>query len=179
MITTVFGGPDSGKSAVAEKLLSEFDGNKYYLATMRVITDEDKARVEKHRANRESYGFVTIEQDVAIVKAIDKIKWMDSLLGGGDGPKSVLIECLPRLCANEMFLDSGETVPHKDVESTILCGIALLKEYFENIIIVSDKDAKMADYRCSASDDADEANEYSEAMTELNAALEKLSDKIC
>lgn len=185
MISVVFGSKNSGKIAFAESLCDKYEGNKYFLATMRVKTDDDKNKVEKHRKERENRGFVTIEQDVAIVKAIDKIKWMDSLLGAAEGDRSAVIAGIPNLCANEMFLDSGEIVPHKDVEQTILMGLAFLKEYFTNIVIVTENDPELSYYgdidveMCVADGtiDGNGIAEYKEAMKELNAALNNLADE--
>lgn len=166
MITTVFGNKNSGKSEFAENLLGDFSGSKYYLATMRVLNEDDEKRVEKHRALREGKDFVTIEQDVAIVKAIDKIKWMETLLSVGEKKRAALLECIPTLIANEMFLNSGEVVPHEEVEKTVLFGIAFLKEFFDEIVIVSDKNSEY------------ENEEYKKALDEINKAITTYSDKI-
>lgn len=183
MITVVTGNKNSGKSCFAEGLLSKNDGAKYYLATMRIRNDSDKKRVEKHKESREGKDFITIEQDVAIVKAIDKIKWMESLLGAKEGGKSVLLECLPTLVANEMFLENGEVVSYKDVANTILFGIAFLKEYFDNIIIVTDEEPDVEYYSgICVKDLADKYNdyekEYRDAMYELNAAVKTYAEQI-
>ncbi|MDO4187759.1 MAG: bifunctional adenosylcobinamide kinase/adenosylcobinamide-phosphate guanylyltransferase [Lachnospiraceae bacterium] len=185
MIKVVYGSKNSGKIPYAEDLCSKIPGNKYYLATMRVKTDDDKKKVERHRKEREEKGFVTIEQDVAIVKAIDKIKWMDSLLGNVEGDRVAMIASLPNLCANEMFLPTGEIVPHKEVESTILCGLALLQEFFASIVIVSDDDPELSYYGDIDVEqavgigeiDGNGIKEYKEAMKELNAALKTLADE--
>lgn len=185
MIEVVYGSKNSGKNAFAEELCCQYEGSKYFLATMRVKTNDDKIKVEKHRSERESREFVTIEQDVAIVKAIDKIKWMDSLLGAKEGDKNAVIASLPNLCANEMFLSTGEIVPHKEVEQTILMGIAFLKEYFNNIIIITDLDPELSfygdiDVEMAVADGTIDGNgikEYKDAMKELNAAMKNLADK--
>ena len=185
MIKVVYGSKSSGKIPFAEDICGAIPGNKYYLATMRVKTDDDRNKVERHRKEREEKGFVTIEQDVAIVKAIDKIKWMDSLLGAVEGDRVAMIASLPNLCANEMFLPSGEIVPHKEVESTILCGLALLQEFFSSIVIVSDDDPELSYYGDidvelavgTGEIDGNGINEYKEAMKELNAALKTLADE--
>ena len=185
MIKVVYGSKSSGKIPFAEDICGSIPGNKYYLATMRVKTDDDRNKVERHRKEREEKGFVTIEQDVAIVKAIDKIKWMDSLLGAAEGDRVAMIASLPNLCANEMFLPSGEIVPHKEVESTILCGLALLQEFFSSIVIVSDDDPELSYYGDidvelavgTGEIDGNGINEYKEAMKELNAALKTLADE--
>lgn len=186
MITAVFGNKKSGKIPFAEDLCVKLSENRYYIATMRVKSDYDKTKVDNHRKAREEKGLVTIEQDVAIVKAIDKIKWMDSLLGAKEGERTALIATIPSLCANEMFLPGGEVVPHKEVESTILCGLALLKEFFDNIVIVSEEAPELSYYG-----DADVKNalkdgkigdsgtdEYRAAMDELNLALNTLADNV-
>ena len=178
MIVSVIGNKNSGKSSFAEDYVCKIDGSKYYIATMRIKNDDDKARIEKHKASREGKDFVTIEQDVAIVRAIEKIKWMESLLGTADGKRTALIECLPTLVANEMFLDSGETVPHKDVENTILFGIAFLKEFFDNIVIVSDDEPDVAYYGGIDNVSEEAKNEYLEAMKELSAAIRNLSEEV-
>lgn len=178
MIVSVIGNKNSGKSSFAEDYVCKIDGSRYYIATMRIKSDDDKARIEKHKASREGKDFVTIEQDVAIVRAIEKIKWMESLLGKADGKRTALIECLPTLVANEMFLDSGETVPHKDVENTILFGIAFLKEFFDNIVIVSDDEPDVAYYGGIDNVSEEAKNDYEEAMKELSAAIRNLSEKV-
>lgn len=178
MITAVFGQNNSGKSEFSQKLASGLAENRYYLATMRILSDADKEKAEGCKKNREDGEFITIEQDVAIVKAIDKIKWMEALLGKKEGKRVLLLDSIPYLVSNEMFLDNGETVPHKDVESTILCGIALLKEFFDDIVIVSDEKPELSYYRRFDVTDNDEVAEYLEAMKELNAAFTSLSDEV-
>ena len=186
MLLVVKGSKNTGKTAIAEDYCKEFEGSKYFIATMRVKDSTDEDKVTRSREERADKGFVTIEQDVAIVKAIDKIKWMESLLGGGEGDKSALIASLPTLCANEMFLADGEIVPHKEVESTILCGLALLKEYFKNIVIITDENPELSHYgdsdvRKKLADNTiadDGLNEYAEAMKELNLAMKTLADKV-
>ena len=188
MISVVFGSKKSKKTAFAEDLFNGYLGSKYFIASMRPLGDSDKEKVERFRKQREGKGFVTIEQDVAIVKAIDKIKWMESLLGTNDsknaGKKAALIANIPAICANEMFLKSGEVVSSKDVEQTILMGLAFLKEYFTDIVVISDEEADLLYYA-----DADtksgienglykDTTEYEKAMNELNASLKNLSDEI-
>ena len=188
MISVVFGSKKSKKTAFSEDLLNGYLGSKYFIASMRPLGDSDKEKVERFRKQREGKGFVTIEQDVAIVKAIDKIKWMESLLGTNDsenaGKKAALIANIPAICANEMSLKSGEVVSSKDVEQTILMGLAFLKEYFTDIVVISDEEADLMYYA-----DADtksgiengfykDTTEYEKAMNELNASLKNLSDEI-
>lgn len=167
MITVISGKLGSEKSDFALKYASQKEGKKYYIATMRVISEEDKKKVEKNRLKREGLDFVTIEQDVAIVKAIDKIKWMESLLGA-ENRRVALIENLPTLVRNEMFLSNGEIVPYKDVNNTILFGIAFLKEFFDDIIIVTEDTDGYND---------DIGEEFLSAMMDLNKAVSGYADE--
>ena len=174
---SVIRGDGEGKTEFVLTKASEKEGKKYYIATMRVKSDDDRTKVENQRKKREGFDFVTIEQDVAIVKAIDKIKWMESLLGSADDRRVALIENLQTLALNEMFLDDGEVVGHKDVENTVLFGIAFLKEFFDDIIIVTkDCDVNSVDWPMSTGKEG--KAEYIEAMKELNAAVNNFADEI-
>ena len=75
MIHLVTGGSGSGKSAYAEKLVTEQykEDFKYYIATMQVYDEEGEARIKRHRQMRSGKGFTTIEQPVCIEEALTKI----------------------------------------------------------------------------------------------------------
>ena len=188
MISVVFGSKNSKKTAYAEDLLNGFTGGKYFIASMRCLNDKDKEKVTDFRKQRENKGFVTIEQDVAIVKAIDKIKWMESILGAVDGSntneKAAVLANIPTLLANEMFLKSGEVVSSKDAVQTILMGLAFLKEYFTNIVLISDEEPDLmyyADEEIKAGIENGlytDVSEYEKAINEINASLKNLSDEI-
>lgn len=188
MISVVFGSKKSKKTAFAEDLLNGFSGGKYFIASMRSLTDKDKEKVADFRKQRENKDFVTIEQDVAIVKAIDKIKWMESILGtegsGGSDKKAAIIANIPTLLANEMFLKSGEVVSSKEAVQTILMGLAFLKEFFTDIVVISDEEPDLmyyADEEIKAGIENGlytDVNEYKKAINELNTSLKNLSDEI-
>lgn len=57
----VCGENSSGKSLFAEKLVSRTKGKRYYIATLQPAGEIDHARIEKHRRQRESLGFETLE----------------------------------------------------------------------------------------------------------------------
>ncbi len=95
MIRLVTGPPSSGRSFLAEKLAEGLScGELYYIATMKVMDEEGRKRVIKHRKEREGAGFVTleIESDIeAAIKAMDKPQ------------RSVaLLECVANLVGNMM-----------------------------------------------------------------------------
>ena len=95
MLTLVIGGSGSGKSVFAESLAASFHGKKIYLAAMEPFDDECRARIRRHREQRKTIGFETIE------------RYTD--LEGADIPAEscVLLEDLSNLLANEMFSPKG------------------------------------------------------------------------
>ena len=143
MISVVFGSKKSKKTAFAEDLLNGYLGSKYFIASMRPLGDSDKEKVERFRKQREGKGFVTIEQDVAIVKAIDKIKWMESLLGTNDsenaGKKAALIANIPAICAHKIIKYTRNCSPFLFIEigiwisKNLICGIAIVKYILKTI----------------------------------------------
>jgi adenosylcobinamide kinase/adenosylcobinamide-phosphate guanylyltransferase len=67
MTVLVLGPNNSGKSAYAEKLAASLsNGPLYYIATMIPYGDKGRARVEKHRKQREGLGFVTVEKPTCV-----------------------------------------------------------------------------------------------------------------
>ena len=90
MVALVIGVPDSGKSALAEDLAMKLsgDGKRIYLATMEILDDEGKKRVEKHRKAREGKGFFTIEASVKVLEAVAGVPDLEK--------STVLIECISK-----------------------------------------------------------------------------------
>lgn len=99
MMAVILGGSGSGKSAYAEDVTLKLAGGmqKYYLATMQVFGEEGEKKVERHRKLRSGKGFLTVEQPVNILEAVTKME---------PGEKTVLLECMSNLAANEMFGES-------------------------------------------------------------------------
>lgn len=143
MMVLVIGGSGSGKSAYAEELACTLaereDTAKYYLAAMQVFDQEDERRVARHRALRKGKGFLTIEQPVRIESALDKME---------TGGRTVLLECISNLTANEMFSGTQtfsnaqtfhETRVRKAEETVELIqqGIAQIRRETTHLIVVS------------------------------------------
>jgi len=95
MFTLVIGGAASGKSEFAEQYVRKLPGRRIYLATMEPFGAEGRARIEKHRRQREGKGFETWERyvDLAALR----------LPQGAN----VLLECLGNLTANELYSPGG------------------------------------------------------------------------
>lgn len=98
----ISGGCKNGKSLFAQKKAKEMaqvKGEKlYYLATMIPRDEEDEARIKRHLAEREGWGFETLEQGRKILKILDT-----------DVAKSgvFLLDSVTALLSNEMFRPDG------------------------------------------------------------------------
>ena len=95
----ICGGAGAGKSAFAEGLAQKLGGRLVYVATMPVVSDEDKAKVERHHRLRAGKGFTTIERPGALSDL-------------PDNGETMLIECLSTHVANMMFKAPTEAAQH-------------------------------------------------------------------
>ena len=130
----VSGGCKNGKSYYAQRLAKMQQNNNalYYVATMAAVDYEDDQRIARHLAEREGWGFITIEQSQDIDNILDKC----------DHNGSFLLDSLTALLANEMF------PPEKEIQATEhIAKNALQKTTYEllrvlnkipRIVIVSD-----------------------------------------
>lgn len=184
MMVLVVGGSGSGKSSYAEKVtvslaqesvkeitksentsLSDFKLNipkKYYLATMQVFDDEGRKKVERHRNLRSGKGFFTIEQPTRISGALEKME---------DGDRTVLLECISNLTANEMFSEK-KTMTEIQVTENVIRDIKMLKEQTNHLVVVSNnifEDGTTYD---------EITTKYIRAMGKINQKLAALADRV-
>lgn len=165
MMVLVIGGSGSGKSSYAEQVavsLARAGMKKYYLATMQVFDEEDRRKVEKHQKLRNGKGFFTIEQPAGISCALEKME---------DGDRTVLLECIANLTANEMFSEGKVKTKMQTVED-IVRDIGLLKEQTEHLVVVSSnvfEDGIAYD---------DTTAEYIQAVGKINQKLAALADRV-
>ena len=92
MTVLVIGGSGSGKSAWAESVIAKSPQKKrVYIATMQAADSESETRVRRHRAQRASLGFETVERarDLGTLRL--------------EAGCAALLEDIPNLLANEMF----------------------------------------------------------------------------
>lgn len=161
MVTLVIGGSGSGKSAYAEGLLDDFNGVKYYLATMQVYDPEGQQKVEKHRKNREGKNFRTIEQPRDVDKALNVI------LPGN----ALLLECMSNLAANEMFVQESQRSA-EEVSRKVLTEVKALIAGLEECVIVSNNVFEDGiEYDASTM-------EYLKALGLINQGLAELADQV-
>ncbi|MDE6426131.1 MAG: bifunctional adenosylcobinamide kinase/adenosylcobinamide-phosphate guanylyltransferase [Ruminococcus sp.] len=122
MITLVTGGSKCGKSAFAEKITGNFQGRKYYIATMQPYGDEAFKAIERHRKMRAGRGFETIEK----YTDLHEINFTER--------GAVLLECMGNLCANEMFREKIVNPVDKIVDD-----IKYLEKISERLVIVTNE----------------------------------------
>ncbi len=165
MMILVIGGSGSGKSSYAEEVVCsifEEDMKKYYVATMQIFDEEGRKKVERHRKLRSGKGFLTIEQPRSIGRSIEK---MDA------GRKTVLLECISNLTANEMF--AGETPKlEMQVVQSVISGLEQLRKNTTNLVVVSNnvfEDGIIYDRTIM---------DYIHAMGEINQRLAAMADQV-
>lgn len=157
MMTLVLGASSSGKSALAESLAVQYGAApRYYLATMHHGSAETERRIARHRAMRQSKGFVTVEQPLDVGSLCLP-------------PDSVcLLECLSNLVANELY---DRTPPEQPTEK-LLHDLNVLHAGVRALVIVSNdvfSDGAQYDAFCTR---------YLEVLGELNRAIAHRADVV-
>ena len=123
----ISGGCKNGKSYYAQRLSKQQKtGLLYYVATMISADSEDDERIQRHRDERDGWGFTTVEQPRDIA----------GILRTCDRNGSFLLDSLTALLANEMFLPGGRI--NENAAQKISGELLGLIESVENIVIVSD-----------------------------------------
>ncbi len=158
MIALVIGGSGSGKSAYAEQMAVKAAGNGslYYVATMQVYDEEGKKKVERHQKMRAGKGFLTIEQPRRLKEAAKKVVAESvpaEIASAGKvttekAPtgvkKTVLLECMSNLVANEMFSEENlsavmDEAKIKQLSHEIISGVTALQDSCDILIIVTNQ----------------------------------------
>lgn len=167
----ISGGCKNGKSYHAQELARDMAREKnvplYYLATMIPHDDEDDARIVRHLAEREGWGFETIEQGVEICRALKG----HTVSGRPVDPKGVfLLDSVTALLSNEMFPAGGAM--------DLNCGLRLASELTDfaartgNTVFVSD-------YIYSDAHKFDDFTEnYRQTLAMLDRTLAKACDQV-
>lgn len=127
MKTFISGGCKNGKSSHAQRLAAARGQEPlYYIATMSPGDGEDVERIRRHRAEREGWGFVTVERPRDI----------EGILELCDCGGSFLLDSLTALLANEMFSSSGTV--NENAGQKITDGLTAVLRGIDSIVIVSD-----------------------------------------
>ncbi|HAU38995.1 MAG TPA: bifunctional adenosylcobinamide kinase/adenosylcobinamide-phosphate guanylyltransferase [Phycisphaerales bacterium] len=79
-VILVTGGCRSGKSAYAQRLAEGLPGRRAYVATCPVIDEEMRHRIQRHREARKAAGWETVEESLALAKALTAVGQYDVVL---------------------------------------------------------------------------------------------------
>ena len=162
MTVLIIGYPESGKSELAESMVMEMasPGERVYLAAMIPCGDEGAARVERHRKMREGKGFETIEAPFDAASAVEK--------KGDCADRTVLLECLSNLAANELFErhESADAASDK-----IFSDIVKLKELVRSLVIVSNHFEIKEEFD-------EETVMYAKMLDDLNDRISGIADQV-
>lgn len=101
-LTLVLGGAASGKSAFAERLVLQANGDPMYIATAQIFDDEMAQKVLQHREMR-GHGWTTIEEPLDLPKALSQVS----------AGQPVLIDCATLWLTN-VILGEHDIDAHSD-----------------------------------------------------------------
>jgi len=178
MLLLITGGSGSGKSEYAEKAavsLGSDNQKLYYIATMHNDQSaECRERIERHRAQREGKGFETWEWDHHLAGY-----FAQSMIWWASGEATLLIEDLPNLLANELYLPDGllkdETDPEqrkKLAEKVIVMPLLKMSAVGNRMILVTDE------VGMSGEDYDPETREYLELLAYINEKFAEKADAV-
>ena len=151
----ITGGSKNGRSALGEKLLSQSEGEKIYIATMQPFGEEAMRTIERHREIRRGKGFVTKEVFYDLHKAEIPQK------------SSVLIEDTVNLLANEIY-EKHEKHP----TDKIFAAVKGLSEICKNIILIT------STVELDRDDYTEEVKDYVRLLCSLNCELAGIADNV-
>ena len=129
MKVLISGGCKNGKSGFAQQLAVKLSGNgaRYYVATMIPYDGEDRARVEKHIADRAGMGFGTLEIGTDIARCLEN---------GRNG--TFLIDSVTALLTNETFSAEHGWKPDPEAPERCRNGLLEIAARAENAVFVTD-----------------------------------------
>lgn len=169
MFVLITGGSKSGKSRLAEAVITGYQMSRYYIATMEPDTDEAGPAIERHRRMRAGKGFETIERytDIGGI-CLEKMR-EQGMLRSGEAKCAALLECMGNLCANEMFSPQGI---HAGTAKKVVADVEKLYRQTEVLVAVTNQvGADGMEY-------PSETMEYVRILGDINAALAKRADVV-
>jgi len=153
MLTVIYGENNSGKSRYAEDLITKYDGNLVYVATMVAVNEDNEKRIAKHQKRRARYNFTTIEEptDLGNVEVSET--------------DNVLLEDVQNLLANHsIYTKAGTKYRYSDLCDQLFADIMALNERCANLVVVTLKDLG-EDYL------DEDAEKFDYALKQLNNQL--------
>ena len=114
-ITLVTGGCRSGKSSHARRCAAETDNEVVFIATCPRLDDEMDLRIEKHRQERPSLGWSTVEEELDLAGAV-------ASCADGD---TILVDCLTLWVNNLLHVARREDQPVTEDDLEAACQLLL------------------------------------------------------
>lgn len=160
MTIFITGGSKSGKSMLAQTLAKQLagEGELYYLATMEPHDDEDKARIACHVAEREGWGFETLECPRNILSCLDR----------AEKNGVFLLDSVTALLSNEMF--RGDSVRHGAAEKIASELEALAKKALGLIVVCDSICADTGGY-------GELTEEFRQGLAEISCRMAERADR--
>ena len=126
----VSGGAKNGKSSFAQRYAFDMAKGKklYYLATMVATDDEDELRIQRHVADRDGMGFITVEKPLNMCELFEEPYSLDR-----DGV--FLLDSVTAQLANAMF-GVGDFDEH--AAEKVSDDLSKFAELSGNVVFVSD-----------------------------------------
>ena len=160
MSVYISGGCKNGKSFYAQRITKALGKPLYYLATMIPHDEEDRARIRRHIAERDGWGFETIECGTDILSALDN----------ADPAGAFLLDSVTALLSNEMFTETGEF--DGDSPKRVADALCEFVRRAPNVVMVSDfifSDAALYDPMVEA---------YREGLAYIDKTLARQCDHV-
>lgn len=162
----ISGGCKNGKSYYAQHrakaLAEELGVPLYYIATMIPHDEEDRARIKRHLAERDGWGFETIEQGKSLPAALEN----EEVNRNG----VFLMDSVTALLDNEMFTDEGEL--DEDAPGRVKADVLEFAAKTGNTVFVSDYIYGDADIYSETVED------YRRALASIDRALAEVCEEV-
>jgi adenosylcobinamide kinase / adenosylcobinamide-phosphate guanylyltransferase len=126
-VLLVTGGCRSGKSSYAQRRAENLAGSRVFLATCPVVDEEMTQRIQRHRQQRDSAVWQTIEEPLAVAEAISKARQYDT----------ILVDCLTLWVSNLMFQEP--TIDEDQVAKKSMELMAAAKTHPGTVIFVTNE----------------------------------------
>lgn len=165
----ISGGCKNGKSYYAQKRAKEMAESLqkplYYIATMIPRDEEDRARIRRHLAERDGWGFETIEQPTNLTAILEN--------PSVDKEGVFLLDSVTAIMENELFRqEEGEFVYDETAPGRVRRDMEAFAKATGNTVFVSDGIyGDLGEY-------SDSTEEYRKALAAADRTLARTCDQV-
>ena len=130
-IILITGGCRSGKSQYAEKLTTESEGEKLYIATAPVLDEEMKERISRHKQNRADAGWETIEEELDLA----------GVFSANTHYNTILVDCLTLWINNLLYAaeQNNSALTEDIISRKVIDILTVIKPLSSRIIFVTNE----------------------------------------